>query len=345
MKPITWASQVEPKKMEWLWYGWLPKGQLVMVSGSQGDGKGVAFIDLIARLSTGDRWPHNMAPIQWGDEFARAPRAKTLLFNAEDSSESTIVPRLMKAGADLNMVGLMEGIMLDGKQQPFSLANHRHLAYLDGLLKENPDIALVVFDPISSYIGDTKENSNVAVRTMLTPVLELAKERNVSIVGILHLRKDFGSALTRVMGSGAWTAVPRVVIGVKREDDVSYWFKLKSNLESSYPTLTFECEWDEDRIPHTVWTGMSKMEQNELMGLDANGEPMVSGGGGKVVEQICQWLADRLKDGPVPAAVIFSEALEDNFHERSLKSAKKKLGVLSERKSDEWLWRLPTDHP
>ena len=44
---------------------------------------------------------------------------------------------------------------------------------------------------------------------------------------------------------------------------------------------------------------------------------------------------------PRPAEEVFALAKQLGISERTLKIAKRNLGILSERRADQWLWRLP----
>ena len=44
---------------------------------------------------------------------------------------------------------------------------------------------------------------------------------------------------------------------------------------------------------------------------------------------------------PRPAEEVLALAKQLGISERTLKIAKRNLGILSERRADQWLWRLP----
>jgi hypothetical protein len=54
------------------------------------------------------------------------------------------------------------------------------------------------------------------------------------------------------------------------------------------------------------------------------------------------WLADMLRDGPVPATTIEKAGLKAGFNLKMLKEAKKRLRVVSARKGrNHFVWQLP----
>jgi hypothetical protein len=65
---------------------------LNVLAGLPDKGKGLAWSDIVAHLTTGSDWPANEG---------KAPQGKLIIFTAEDAISNTVVPRLAAAGADL----------------------------------------------------------------------------------------------------------------------------------------------------------------------------------------------------------------------------------------------------
>lgn len=57
-------AEVEPEKVEWLWPGRLPIGQLVVLDGDPGCGKSTLTLDLAAHFSAGTVLPDGSVPEQ-----------------------------------------------------------------------------------------------------------------------------------------------------------------------------------------------------------------------------------------------------------------------------------------
>jgi RecA-family ATPase len=83
------------EKVRWLWPPFFQRGAINLITGDPGIGKSTLICDIAATLTTGRPWP--------GESEWRPP-CNVLLLNAEDRAEDTIVPRLIKQGADLNHV-------------------------------------------------------------------------------------------------------------------------------------------------------------------------------------------------------------------------------------------------
>jgi len=59
---VTRLSDVQPRPVDWLWEGRLPKGKLVVLDGDPGGGKSTLMVDLAARISTGSPFPDGHRP-------------------------------------------------------------------------------------------------------------------------------------------------------------------------------------------------------------------------------------------------------------------------------------------
>ena len=57
---ISLASVVA-EKVDWLWFGRLPLGKIVVLDGDPSVGKSTTAIDCAARVSTGTAWPDGSA--------------------------------------------------------------------------------------------------------------------------------------------------------------------------------------------------------------------------------------------------------------------------------------------
>ncbi len=74
------------------------------------------------------------------------------MLSAEDNVKDVIRPRLEAAGADLQRVHVVEAVLgKDGRCPTFDLQSD--LAELKRKVTEIADVALVIIDPITSYMG------------------------------------------------------------------------------------------------------------------------------------------------------------------------------------------------
>ena len=84
LKIINMAD-VESKKVEFLWYPYIPLGKLTIIQGDPGEGKTTAVLQLTALLTKGEKLPE--------DEQEREP-INVIYQTAEDGLADTVKPRL-----------------------------------------------------------------------------------------------------------------------------------------------------------------------------------------------------------------------------------------------------------
>lgn len=51
---ITKASEIKVRKVEWLWYPFIPFGKVTVIQGDAGDGKSTFIIKLASMLTNGE---------------------------------------------------------------------------------------------------------------------------------------------------------------------------------------------------------------------------------------------------------------------------------------------------
>jgi AAA domain-containing protein len=186
----TRASDVTPKRVDAIWKDAnggirLARGEHTLIAGEPGLGKSQIAIAMAAACTTGGAWPCGEG---------RAPVGRVIFLAAEDSVEHTLVPRLIAAGAELDRIYFVEGVVAkDGKgRRTFNF--QADYIKLKALVKEIKDVVLVIIDPVTAYMGKIDGHKNTEVRAVLAPLGELAQECKVAIVSITHFNKGTGSA-------------------------------------------------------------------------------------------------------------------------------------------------------
>ena len=202
------AAEISPEKIEWLWPGRLARGKHTCIAGEPGTGKSQLSIAMIAIVTTGGEWPC---------AEGQAPLGSVIILSAEDGAADTIVPRLMAAGADLERVHVVSAVRhTDGSRRSLNLQHDLDL--LEKKIAEVGDVALVVVDPVSSYLGKTDSHKNSEVRGVLEPLSEMAERTRVAILSVTHFSKAGSNnttrALHRFIGSIAFTGAPRAAFAV-----------------------------------------------------------------------------------------------------------------------------------
>ena len=155
------AGDITPEKVDWLWPGRLAKGKHSCGAGEPGTGKSQVSCSITATLTKGAEWPCGEG---------RAPIGSVIILSAEDGAADTIVPRLIAAGADRDRVHIVSAVRNPGGkgQRTFNLQTDIEL--LERKIAEIGDVALVIVDPVSSYLGKTDSHKNSEVRGVLEPL-------------------------------------------------------------------------------------------------------------------------------------------------------------------------------
>lgn len=196
-------SDIQSEPVSWLWSRRLARGKLTTLMGDPGLGKSFLTLDLAARMTTGRPWP----------DGEPTTIADVILLTAEDGLADTVRPRLDACGADPRRVWILDAVRTrHGDTRAFSLATD-----VDRLREtiDQTKAVLVIIDPLSSYLGATESYKDTDVRRVLGPVVRLAQETRVALVGLLHLNKDTkAGALYRGMASMAFVSIPRIVLVV-----------------------------------------------------------------------------------------------------------------------------------
>jgi hypothetical protein len=333
---ITRASDIKPRPVRWLWPDRIPAGALTLLAGREGIGKSLVGVHLAARLTRGTL------------PGARHGKPSRVMFaTSEDAWEFTMVPRLLAAGADLDLVGRVQveddGI-ITGITTPVDVP--ALAAYIG-----SHDVALLMLDPLTSVMdGRIDAHRDREVRKALEPLGQLAEDTAAAVVGLVHLGKGIGiDPVNLILGSRAFSAVARVALVAAHDpdDDTGHVLSVeKSNLgRIDVPGLTYRVDGMEiatDEGPAgaglLVWTGETDRLVRDIM-ADAGEERSER-------DEAAKWLIDYLTDlcGEAPAKDVKKAAAAAGFADRTLDRARSRAGVTTGRtgfgKGAVYVWRL-----
>jgi hypothetical protein len=337
-------SDIEAKPVSWLWPGRVARGKLTIIAGNPGLGKSQITASIAALVTMGGRFPvdrHQCKP------------AEVLFLSAEDDPADTLRPRLEAAGADLSRIHFVDGVTVgyagDGSRTDRAFSLQADVLALGSRLVELGNVAVVVIDPISAYLGAVDSHKNADVRALLAPLSELAARHDAAIIGVSHMTKAAGTqALLRVTGSLAFVAAARAayLVTVDPQDKTRRLFlPMKNNLGPDATGLAFRIEgatvassaglletsrvlWDSEPVPMTA---DEAMQAESLPGITS------------ALDTAIDWLRETLADGPVPAEEVFSLAKADGIAKKTLQRASKALKVkkVKAAMTAGWSWSLP----
>ena len=316
-------EDVVSKEVEWLWYPYIPYGKITIVEGDPGEGKTTLVLKLAAALSMGLPLPC--------DDYKEYEPIHIIYQTAEDGIEDTIKPRLGKAGADCSMIRV-----IDETDKELSMTDDR----LEQAIIET-GARLIILDPIQAYIGDTVDMHRAnEIRPVLKHLGIIAEKHNCAIILIGHMNKASGSKSTyRGLGSIDIQATARSVLLVARLRDkpnIRIMAHDKSSLAPAGDAIGFEMTEDNGM----VCIGPYDITIDEL--LSGN-----EGRGKKKLDIAENFIKEYFGINKViPSNEIMMEAAKRSIKRNTLLSAKKKLGITSDKEKAEdgtiyWTWVMP----
>jgi putative DNA primase/helicase len=246
-----------------------------------------------------------------------------------------------------------------GKNRMFSLQTD--LEMLRRKIDEVGDVILVLIDPISAYLGVGKVDSyrTTDVRAALGPLVDLAAELKIAIIGIMHFNKklDITNALLRISDSLAYGATARHVYGVinDAENKRKLVVRAKNNLAentAAQTTLAFSFGVREvGTDPNTDKTIVAPCVIWEPQYVDVSAteamQATIDNKSPTARQDAKQFVLDILASGPVKRTEIEETAEANGISRRTLMRAKRDLKnvvarpVKSEKGVTEyWVWEL-----
>lgn len=316
-------EDVVSKEVEWLWYPYIPYGKITIIEGDPGEGKTTLVLKLAAALSRG-------LPLPCDDDKEYEP-IHIIYQTAEDGIEDTIKPRLEKAGADCSMIRV-----IDETDKELSMTDDR----LEQAIIETK-ARLIILDPIQAYIGATVDMHRAnEIRPVLKHLGIIAEKNNCAIILIGHMNKASGSKSTyRGLGSIDIQATARSVLLVARLRDkpnIRIMAHDKSSLAPTGDAIGFEMTEDNGM----VCIGPYDITIDEL--LSGN-----EGRGKKKLDIAENFIKEYFGTNKViPSNEIMMEAAKRSIKRNTLLSAKKKLGITSDKEKVKdgtiyWTWIMP----
>lgn len=308
-------SDIQPEEVQWLWYPYIPLGKLTVIQGDPGEGKTTFVLAMIAALTKGEALP----------EREPLDPVNILYQTAEDGLADTIRPRLDALGADCSRV-----LVIDESKRELSLSDERIRQAM-----EETGAKLLVLDPLQAYLGAEVDMHRAnEVRPILKRLGSVAEQMGCAVVLIRHLNKMQGQKSGhRGMGSVDFQAAARSVLLVgrtKEDPQLRIVVPDKSSLAPEGESIAFALDPEQG----FQWKGYCAYNAEELLG-----------GSTKQVQTKTMQAEETLRnllDKPAPAEEILRRITAVGISERTLMTAKKNLGILSEKRGGQWFWRLPS---
>lgn len=344
------ADSVAPKAQRWLWHNRIPAGAITWGVGKPGNAKSLWATDLAARVSSGADFPD-------GAKNERGPQ-KVLMYAGEDDRERTVVPRLIAAGANLSNITLLDNRSFEVFDREFNRVDRRSInlaadcAILSQLVKDNPDIALLILDPTTGVYGDRNTNHDKDMRPIMNDLRDLCEARGLTIVGVTHTNKrGDAAAIDQIQGASSIAGAARAAWLFTRDPDsddehAHVMTCIKGNLSDNHDgmklmTKAVEINSEVGSHPMIVWGETTKMQADEAN--QALKEKRESKHGKRDAAKLA--VLAMLGEKPMLSADVY-KALERQGH--SSETIKRAAGELTDegeivrrQKSKRWYMLLP----
>jgi hypothetical protein len=309
--PFVRLSDVNPQPIKWLWKPYIPCAGVSMIVGDGGYGKSIMTCSITADLSAGRALP----------DQAALPPQRILMISAEDGLSQIMLPRIKAQGGDLSMIAAYdEGFSID-----------KNMADRIAAAVSEFDAAVVFLDPMVVYMGGEidffKANE---VRSIMDRLTAIAREKNIAIVGVHHVRKAFApTAQHRTLGSVDFINGVRSAMLVDITKRGTYYMQhIKHNWSKAGPSLAYNVVDDK-----FSWLGEMHLIE-DAVDFQVSHTPR-----GK-----CRaFIKATLKNGPIPSLEFIKLARDEGFSERTINRAKKGIARSVEKVDNgvkKWFWEL-----
>ena len=171
-------SEIEAKPIDWVVPGVVPRGELTLLGGDGGVGKGLYLAQMIAYVTTGETsgfFPDRLTST-----------GTVVIFSGEDQMDAVWKPRLEAAGADPEKVRAIDpGTYWDDTGEMPYLDNP---TTLNRIVATRP--ALVIFDPIQQFLSPKANmGSRTKMREATTLLRAKARQHGFAVLLVMHTNK------------------------------------------------------------------------------------------------------------------------------------------------------------
>jgi putative DNA primase/helicase len=316
--------------VDWHWEGYLAYGKLHLLAGNKGAGKSTICFDWMATTSIGSTWPDGSA----------APIGDVLVWSGEDDAKDTILPRFVAAGGDRARIYIVGGTITDGVKRSFDPSTD--IPSLIRAASKLPDLKMIVLEPIALAVpAKSDSHNNAETRRGLQPLVDLAEERRIVLIGVTHFTKGTAGKepIERVTGSLAFGALPRVILGASAdEDDVQRRLvRIASNIGPSGGGFEYTLFQAPLPPPHNF------SAQRVQWGVQLRGSPreLLEATKRSAEGEAAAFLSQFLSDGPKEQREV-KDAADAHCHSwPTIRRAQKKLGIKPTQEGRHWRWALP----
>jgi RecA-family ATPase len=327
------ASTIKPEAISWLWNDWLARGKIHILAGMAGTGKTTLSLSIAATISNGGFFA----------DGSKAEIGNVIIWSGEDDAASTIIPRLIASGADLDRIQIINGCVCDSDKDAFDPSND--ISLLQDAVNAMGGLSLFLIDPVVSAVtGDMNMANNV--RRGLQPLVDFAMQNDAAILGITHFSKGSkgASPQERVIGSQAFSAVARIVlVAATQEDGQSRVLcKAKANICLDQGGIEYEIE------PCTLESGINTTRVRWGEKIDGSSRAILDTFESSELEpddDPKDALERILREGAKDSKTVKQTMLNNGYSNKQTRTASERLNVIKARDGfgaeTKSFWSLP----
>lgn len=330
-------DEVEEENIDWIWYPYLARGELSILEGDPGLGKSYMAQVVAGSLCDGKRLPRD-GDSDDGMQIGRGighVQGRVVYFDIENSAGSVTLKRL-KCNNFRKLSNYIQ------EEEIFSIDDDEKLEEIHEALERVKPV-LVVFDTINTYLGKADAFKGHEAQQAFVKFREIAKRFNCAVLVLRHLTKGTKErALYRGQGSIAFAGLARVVmtVGVMPTDSETRVMAVtKLNVTNKPKALTFTIEKRPDRGEERdrsefIWGEYVDISSEDILQLsDSDGR--------KAAVVAKELLTEWLSGGEVELHKIENFGESHSISIPQLRKAAREIGVVRNRRGEDWYWALP----
>jgi AAA domain len=211
------AAEGDIGDTEWLWLNKIPLGSATWCMGQPGNAKSLMTTAITACVTTGKDFPDGSKNT--------VPPSRVLMYCGEDSISKVVKPRLLAHGADLTKVSFLDRksfrtIAGDAEPEKRPLDLSQDCDVLLAVVKANPDIKLIIADPITGIFGNKNINKNEEVDPIFQKLIDFCEASGIAFLGVLHVpKRQTNNAIEKVAGGTAVSGSAKSAFMLTRDPD------------------------------------------------------------------------------------------------------------------------------
>jgi hypothetical protein len=201
---VIGAADGDIEDISWLWPNKIPLGCATWCMGQPNNAKSLMTCAITACVTTGKDFPDGSANT--------VPASRVLMYSGEDSLSKIVRPRLLAHGADLTKVQFLDRksfrtIAGDNEPEKRPLDLSQDCGVLLAAVKANPDIKLIIADPITGIFGQKSINKNEEANPIFEQLIDFCEASGIAFLGVLHVpKRTTNSSIEKIAGGTAVAA-------------------------------------------------------------------------------------------------------------------------------------------